>query len=261
MTPTLDGLTATKRSPLRYPGGKTRAVSIIKQYLPSGISALASPFLGGASVELACAAEGIQVFGSDAFQPLANFWHWALTDAPALAFRAAGYLPLSRDDFYMMQRQLGEMPNGLERAAWFYVLNRSSFSGTTLSGGMSPGHPRFTETAVKRLRQFYNPNISVWCLDYEQALSGLRSGVFVYCDPPYDLEAGSGLYGTGGDMHCAFDHDRLAEVLRERDGWVLSYNDTERIRRLYTDYRIVVPDWKYGMSRDKKSREVLIINS
>ncbi|MCG8626314.1 MAG: DNA adenine methylase, partial [Proteobacteria bacterium] len=58
------------KSPLRYPGGKSRAVSMILGLLPAGIKTLASPFLGGGSIELAVASHGVKVYGYDIFKPL-----------------------------------------------------------------------------------------------------------------------------------------------------------------------------------------------
>ena len=43
------------RSTLRYPGGKSRAAKLIREHIPAGTTALAAPFLGGGSLELACA--------------------------------------------------------------------------------------------------------------------------------------------------------------------------------------------------------------
>ena len=220
---------------------------------------MVSPFLGGGSVELSCASDGIRVYGSDAFEPLATFWQELLHHPEMLADVAGKYLPMSREGFYEMQAEYRQNLVPVRRAAMFYVLNRCSFSGTTLSGGMSPGHPRFTQSSIKRLREFQCSNLSVKCLGYQVALDE-HPGTFAYLDPPYDLGNGSRLYGKRGDMHEGFNHDELAEVLRERKGWVLSYNDCERIRRLYDGYRIITLDWKYGMSCDKKSKEVLIIN-
>ena len=142
------------KSPLRYPGGKTRAVEVIKSYLPEGTKEIAAPFLGGASVELACAAEGMRVFGSDAFAPLMNFWKQAKANPVLLSERVWRYHPLTKPKYYSLQRTFAQFDDEFEQAAVFYVLNRSSFSGTTLSGGMSPGHPRFNRNAVDRLRDF-----------------------------------------------------------------------------------------------------------
>ena len=62
------------KSLLRYPGGKTRAVKHILPYFPAETRLVLSPFLGGASVELALCDKGIKVYGYDAFQHLITFW-------------------------------------------------------------------------------------------------------------------------------------------------------------------------------------------
>ena len=54
------------------------------QLVPEDVQMMWSPFLGGGSVELACAARGIRVFGSDLFEPLVNFWNHLLDDAAQL---------------------------------------------------------------------------------------------------------------------------------------------------------------------------------
>lgn len=246
------------RSPLRYPGGKTRAVSTICSLIPPNVKKLCAPFLGGASIELACAANGIKIFGSDAYEPVINFWQQALNNPGELAdLVKQRYFPLSRTQFYNLQRIYRTLEGELEKAAAFYTLNRSSFSGVTLSGGMSPGHPRFTESAIERLRNFRSSNLRVRCADYKDALA--RHGdKFLYLDPPY--ANGGRLYGTKGDMHEGFNHEELADVLRQRDGWILSYNNCAEIRKLYKGFKQEEPEWTYGMSDDKQSSELLVIN-
>ena len=55
------------KSPLRYPGGKSRAVKHILPYFPENTTTVVSPFMGGSSVELNLAAKGIEVYASDKF--------------------------------------------------------------------------------------------------------------------------------------------------------------------------------------------------
>lgn len=140
------------QSPLRYPGGKTRAVSTIRQHIPKNVTAICSPFFGGGSVELSCAADGITTYGSDAFRPVVDFWQEAFKQPVVLSEQVREYFPLEKPMFYSLQKKYDTLEGTLERAAVFYVLNRSSFSGTTLSGGMSPEHPRFTESSIERLQ-------------------------------------------------------------------------------------------------------------
>ena len=55
-------------SPLRYPGGKTRAISILSSYVSTYFptkKVLLSPFFGGGSFELFMTTKGYTVHGND----------------------------------------------------------------------------------------------------------------------------------------------------------------------------------------------------
>ena len=244
-------------SPLRYPGGKSRAVSQILDLLPDDLEVLCSPFVGGASVELACAQRDISVRGYDAFEPLVNFWSELRRNSKALAQTVMEYFPLERNRFYELQKQFPRLRSPHKRAAVFYVLNRSSYSGTTLSGGMSPGHPRFTETSIERLSKFSAINLSVELADYQESIR-MNPSTFLYLDPPY--ANGGRLYGERGDMHEGFDHATLAGMLRSRGDWLLSYNDCELVRDLYVGHEFRQVEWSYGMNNSRQSNEVLILS-
>jgi len=248
----------TTRSPLRYPGGKSRAVSMILPHIPEGTEKVCSPFFGGGSVELALMAKGVSISGSDIFSPLVDFWQETIERPNELAGMVQKYFPLSRAKFYSLQKRYTTIPDKLERAAVFFVLNRCSFSGTTLSGGMSPGHPRFTQSAINRLRNFHSAGLKVRKADYKVALRESKN-MMAYLDPPYLID-GDNLYGNKWDTRKNFDHVKLAEILRERSNWILSYNDCPQIQELYSHAKILKPEWTYGMSNGKKSEELLIIS-
>lgn len=245
------------KSPLRYPGGKTRAVKKIMSYFPLGLNRLCSPFLGGGSIELGLACRGVRVFGYDTFQPLVHFWKVLLDDPVGLSKEVLTLHPLPKTTFYSLQQEYWNMEDQKKKAAVFYALNRSSFSGTTFSGGMSPKHPRFTKSSIQRLAAFEINHFSVECLDFKQSLRK-HAEDFLYLDPPY--ANGEKLYGNRGDTHQDFDHRGLADVLARRGKWVLSYNDHPRVRCLYEGHTIMTPTWTYGMSREKKSKELLIFS-
>ena len=57
-------------SPLRYPGGKNRAIKAIYSIIPQSERKLCSPFLGGASIELACTTR-MQVYGYQ-YEPISR---------------------------------------------------------------------------------------------------------------------------------------------------------------------------------------------
>lgn len=249
------------KSPLRYPGGKSRAVSIISKYIPKDTTQLCSPFFGGGSLELACAQNGIRVHGYDSFGPLVDFWQFLLTNPKKLAVNVEKFRPLKKEKFYELQKIQLESKNKLERATMFFVLNRTSFSGSTLSGGMASGgphnNPRFTKSSIDKLRKFKIKNLTIQQADFKKSIPRHKNAL-LYLDPPYLIQ--SKLYGKKGDLHKNFDHAGLARILKKRNSWILSYNNSKEIHELYSDYIILYPDWKYGMSRNKSSREVLILS-
>jgi DNA adenine methylase len=245
------------RSPLRYPGGKTRAVSTILPYFPN-IKTLFSPFFGGGSIEIALLNKGIKVYGYDIFEPLVVFWQCLITDPKKLAKYVGRHFPLEKEKFYALQKNINiSGGNKYEKGAIFYVLNRSSFSGSTYSGGMSPKHLRFTMSSIERLKEFKTKDLFIDKMDFKESFKKHMDD-FAYCDPPYLIK--NTLYGHNGNTHRNFDHESLYEILSKRGNWILSYNDCPEIRKKYAKYRIITPTWKYGMSASKTSKELLILS-
>lgn len=244
------------KSPLRYPGGKSRAVKQILRFIPQDIDTLVSPFLGGGSVELALASLRVQVLAYDIFEPLVAFWQELIEDKRMLSVRVKSYWPLHKEEFYALQKKQTFVSKA-EQATIFYVLNRASFSGSTLSGGMSPGHPRFTINSILYLKEVNTENMKVEQADFKDSILKHKNE-FMYLDPPYMIK--QGLYGKRGDAHKDFDHLALYDLLKDRKNWLLSYNNCAEIRELYQDFPIVEPQWAYGMSANKKSKELLILS-
>ncbi len=246
------------KSPLRYPGGKSRGVKEIIKYFPPDVDRVCSPFLGGGSIELELVSRGVEVFGYDIYEPLTDFWQVLLENPDKLANRVRKYYPLTKEKFYDFQKTFFNIKNKDDRAAIFFVLNRASFSGTTLSGGMSPLHPRFTPTAIDYLSRFKVDHFHVEKMDFKQSLAKHKED-FLYLDPPYLIE-NQNLYGTRGNTHKDFDHEGLADILTKRKGWILSYNDCAEVQKLYKGHTMVKLEWTYGMNADKKSNELLILS-
>lgn len=242
------------KSPLRYPGGKARATQHILKLIPSNIDRLVSPFFGGGSVEIAVASLGIKVIGFDLFEPLVQFWKALEFHQDELVAIVKKYYPLPKAEFYRLQKATFE--NEIERAAVFYVLNRSSFSGSTLSGGMGPGHLRFTPSSIKYLSNFSVNNFSVSHRDFHEVISNCKD--FMYLDPPYMIK--NNLYGRKGDTQKNFDHQGLFDLLTNKDLWLLSYNNSPEIIELYKGHKMMRPKWAYGMSKNKNSNELLIFS-
>jgi DNA adenine methylase len=254
-------------SPLRYPGGKTRACKLLWAFLQKEYpetKKLVSPFFGGGSFELYCSANSITIFGNDAFEPLSNFWIIVREKTNELVEACELLRPVTKADFYRFRKLIETEENNVLRAAYYFAINRSSFSGSTFCGGFSEeaSKGRFTESSIDRLKKIDMTNLMpVLSIDFEDFINRFNpeKDLTVFLDPPYYIQ--NYMYGKDGDMHKQFDHDRLANLLLTRKDWILCYNDCEYIRDLYTDCRIQKVHWSYGMNASKESNEIIILPS
>lgn len=231
---------STIKSPLRYPGGKTRAIPYLREHLPK-VTSIVSPFFGGGSFELDCISRGIKVKGYDNFAPLVNFWDMALLNPKHLADKVEQRLmPMSKPLFYQCR---DEVVSDWASAANFYALNRCSFSGLGYLGGYSKtaAETRFTKKNLDRLRNFKAPGLTVRHADFTKTLMK-HPKEFLFCDPPYYTT--EKLYGKTANNQ--FPHKLLAHALMARPsgvGFMLCYNDCDTIRELYKGCRIIEVTW------------------
>lgn len=267
---------AQVKSPLRYPGGKSKALDKIMPHIPLNIHEYREPFVGGGSVFLAVK----QLFGSRIKQYWLNdlnfdlccLWLAARNDIETLINEVnkvkqkntdgrALFDYFTRDDLKL---------NEFERAVRFFVLNRITFSGTVDSGGYSRQafERRFTDSSIDRLRNFsaHLASIHITHGDYEDLLLQDGERVFIFLDPPYLSATKSKLYGFRGQLHTAFDHDRFASNMREcRHKWLITYDDSPKIRKLFDFANITEWTLQYGMNNYKQKsaaegQELLIKN-
>lgn len=254
----------TNKSPLRYPGGKTRAIPFLKEILQKEYPSrklLLSPFLGGGSFELSQAADGYTVVANDLFYPLYIFWQQVKETASAVAERVQTKMPVTKETFLQLRTSILSNTCPLEIATNYFIVNRCSFSGATFCGGYSQqaADGRLTLSSLETLKQV---NLTRFTLSNLDACEFLRQhpqtdSTVVYADPPYFID--SYIYGRDGDMHEGFDHKAFAKEIQTRSDWMVSYNDCPYIRSLYEGCRFCTPSWSYGMNKTKKSSEILIL--
>lgn len=263
-TPKAANTAKTYKSPLRYPGGKSRAIPILENYLNKyfpGRPQLLSPFIGGGSFELYMKSKGYTVKANDLFEPLYTFWRTLQDDPDQLVEYIRKKMPVTKESFQNMRSKICQTPDKYDKASSYFVINRSSFSGATLCGGFSQqaATGRLTESSIHRLRTCDVSEMQITNLDCCQFLSENpeTSETIVYADPPYYID--TYIYGKDGDMHENFNHAAFATAIKKRSDWMISYNDCEYIRNLYAECRIFKESWSYGMNASKKSSEIIIL--
>jgi len=258
-------------SPLRYPGGKTRACKVLDEVIAQyfnvrAFDTVVSPFFGGGSFEFHLQNKyGYALRVNDKFTPLYHFWQQVKTNQTALCEELRRHPVVTKDDFMRYRHGIMALDHDpLQQAAQYFMINRCSFSGATLSGGFSEeaSKNRYTASSVDRIAALDFRNIDLYHEDFQPFIrSHVSNTSLLFLDPPYYLEKKSKLYGNHGDMHEDFDHRRLFEVLRTQKNWLLTYNNCDFIRTLYQDYQILEVHWSYGMNTSKASSEIVILGT
>lgn len=277
-----------KRSPLRYPGGKSRAVDFLfsSENMPEGqIREYREPFLGGGSPAIAFSKRhpNTPIWVNDKYYNLYVFWKVLQSHGEELTDyimdkRLTHPTPEQAKELHISIREDMDQQTDEFEIAWrFYVLNRCSFSGLTESSTFSElsSIGNWNENLINGLR-FYSRLIRNWKItniDYKELFTD-DPDTFIFVDPPYDLKKdyglsggdGEHLYGKKGEMHRGFDHVEFAEVCKTHNCMTMvTYNSNENIQKLFEGWDQKEWDLTYSMcngsdayEEDQKDRKELL---
>ena len=239
------------KTPLRYPGGKSRAVVKLLQYLPdlTQVKEYREPFIGGGSVALEITKRypDLQIWVNDLYEPLYNFWcelqHNGQDLQDALWSKKNHYPDpdTAKKLFNQSKEDVNDQDlSSFNRAVAFYIVNKCSFSGLTESSSFSKqaSKSNFSFNGIERLVE-YSKLIESWTitnLSYERMLSDDKD-IFIYLDPPYDIK--DNLYGKKGGMHKSFDHDIFADWCdRYTSHMLISYNSDQIVKDRFKEWTV-----------------------
>lgn len=276
------------KTPIRYAGGKSRAIKIISPYLDNETKII-SPFMGGGSLEVNWASKGIEVIGYDLFDVLVNFWNVLKNNREELVKKLKTISP-TPDEYSRIKEILMTWENtqdmlknwktshykrdevisldNVTAAAYYYFNHNTSYGPGYLGWGSNVYlTQKKWDTMIKNISTFNLPTLSVRQGSFEGVLPNHIKDT-LYLDPPYFLEKDednkmfTGIYPMRNIPvhHDGFNHEQLRDLLLQHEGkFVLSYNNCETIREYYKDFEQVFPSWNYSMgngeTRIGKNRE------
>ena len=271
------------KTPLRYPGGKSRACVKMDPYFPDlrDYDEFREPFLGGGSVAIHITKKypNLSIWVNDLYEPLVNFWQVLKTFPNELrdmlidfkekhpdpdpeevkkekvkkvedkSYKGTLFYPAKKLFYKSVEIANGIEFSNLERAAAFYIANKCSFSGLTSSASFSQQASvgNFSTRGIKKLPE-YGKLIKDWKItnkSYEKLLNNDKT-IFTYLDPPYDIE--DNLYGHKGSMHKGFDHDKFAvDCDANNMDQLISYNSDQLVKDRFKDWNTGEFDLTYTM--------------
>jgi len=270
------------KTPLRYPGGKSRACSKMESYFPdlTKYTEFREPFLGGGSVALFVSKKypHLKVTVNDLYEPLANFWVnlQMFGDDLTKELRNLKITNCNQDSARCLFAEMKDIVSNneytdLERAVAFYVVNKCSFSGLTESSSFSAqaSDSNFSMRGIEKLPE-YSELISHWHINqysYEYLLrENIHDGIFMYLDPPYEIKIP--IYGKRGAMHKYFDHDKFADDCNNsKIHMLVSYNSSQIIKDRFKGWNVGEFDLTYSMrttgdymKNQKDRKELMLFN-
>lgn len=266
-------------SPLRYPGGKQILLNPLRQILRMNKllgKSYVEPFAGGAGAALGLLFDEYvsDLRLNDADVAIYSFWKAILHDTDRF-LSLLRKTPLTVDEWNRQKKIYENKKSALLKLGFsaFYLnrCNRSGIiSGAGVIGGLAQNGPwkidaRFNRVELERritAIALYSDRISISNKDAIEFLEdtvnidGVSDKCFVYLDPPY-YNKGSQLYLN---HYLDADHRVLASYLnrKARFKWMLTYDDTEQIKALYSNLRVIPFHLRYSVQKARSGSELLI---
>ncbi|MGE6666471.1 DNA adenine methylase [Paenibacillus xylanexedens] len=263
------GYSKPTKSPLRFPGSKSKVLKKFETYLNIEHSEYREPFVGGGAI----------FFGKK--QLVENSW---LNDKD---INIESFLLSVRDNpiqlcemiwniqptlelwHYYRSQELSE--SRLIRAFRFLFFNRTNYSGIYNAnpiGGLKQLSAwkidcRWSkEMLCKRIIECSNrlQKTLITSIDYSEVITAPGNNVLLMLDPPYYVK-GSKLYPVSMTPE---EHRYLAYLLQNTEHkFFLTIDDCPEVRELYSWANIIPETWYYTVNskkKDNKGKELFITN-
>jgi site-specific DNA-adenine methylase len=281
------------KTPLRYPGGKSRACIKMDPYFPDlrDYTEFREPFIGGGSVAIHVTKKypHLKIWVNDLYEPLINFWQQLQMFGSEMQSRLMDYklshnTAESAKELFLNCKDYVNDKNlqPLDRAVAFYIVNKCSFSGLTESSSFSQqaSVSNFSVRGISKMSE-YSKLIEHWRIsnysydyllessttdngEFHYAALDSEKSTFVYLDPPYDIK--DNLYGKKGSMHKGFDHDKFADDCSTCSmPQLVSYNSDQLVKDRFKGWNAAEFDLTYTMRsvgeymREQKQRKELLL--
>lgn len=239
-------------SPFRYPGGKFYARKLILEHVPPH-STYIEPFCGGGSIFFAKSKAQRNIL-NDKDEELVNCYINIRDNPNELADILEGY-PANKETHAFFKNDY-KPNNDLERAARWFYLNRTSYSGIMKMENCYFGYGDEYSMQPKNWRRHLNKTsrklqgVEIYNKDFQSIIDNAPDGSFLFIDPPYFNRDQDKFYTP---VFTKEDHKRLCETLKHNGNrlkFLLTYDNEEEIREMYSwANEVMDKEWFYTINR------------
>ncbi len=266
----------------KWTGGKRQLLSVIKSLMPDNYNRYFEPFIGGGALffDLAPKTAYINDFNSE----LINCYQQIKDNPKELIDLLTRHQTNNSKDYYLNLRsvdrdnRINEM-SPMERAARIMYMLRVDFNGLyrvnsknqfNVPYGRYKNPKIVDETLILAISDYLNKNnIQILNCDFEYAVKDVKSGDFVYFDPPYIPLSETSAFTSY--THEGFSYEeqvRLRDVFRKLDRKgayvMLSNSSSPLVEELYKEFNIHKVDANRTNGAKSSSRgkisEIIVTN-
>lgn len=274
---------------LKWPGGKGQVLEELKKYITPELlqgNRYIEPFIGGGA--LAFDLEHPNTTISDLNSELTNLYQIVRDEPEKLIWRLQGHQEYHCEEYYYEVRawdreaDFANLPP-VVRAARTIYLNKTCFNGlyrvnskgyfnSPLGRSSSGKAPDIVQADVIRDLSKFLQTVDIQTGDYRAIVNDWKPmpGDVIFLDPPYDPGEEISTSGFVGYQKEGWTREDLMLMKSECDYWsrlgakiVITNNDTEFVRNLFSDWEIHPVEVRRSINRNgdnRKGREVIISN-
>lgn len=246
-------------SPFRWAGGKFYARKIIEAYIPKH-NFYIEPFLGGGSVFFH--KNKVDSWLNDFDKNLVNCYKNIQNNVVDLIDYLDGEIATKeRHSYYKNEFK---PKSSLEKAARYYYLNRTSYSGIMKEVNCYWGYgekysmrpENWGRQLIKNHKKLQGCKLT--SLDFEDIFDNLPKdkNIFIFLDPPYYNADQNKFYAKSFSIE---DHHRLSARLKKlpkKVKFLLTYDNSPEVRELYSwANQVNEHEWNYVIARTDDQKE------
>lgn len=235
---------------VKWVGGKRQLLPTILKFIPQTFGRYFEPFVGGGALFFELSLP--KTYISDKNEELINLYK-VVRDFPSELISSLKKHENSKD-YFLKIRGLDRSSSYLsiseiERASRFIYLNRTCFNGmyrVNSSGFFNVPFGNYKNPRIVDAENIFNASYllketDIRCADFSEVLRHVKSGDFVYFDPPYvplnETSAFTYYTKNGFDLNLQIKLRDLCDKLNSKGiKFLLSNSNTDIVKDLYKSY-------------------------
>ena len=276
---------------IKYAGGKSGEIEVIKKFIPEYSGKYIEPFLGGGALYFSLEPEKAVINDINSrliefYQGISNDYDRIKKELSALESvyiknrqeyeedkkKANGKVAdLNEKLYYEMRDFFNGKENKLHPATVYYFINKTAYSGMiryNKAGKYNVPYGRYKNFNTKLITENHHKLLKkteIFCKDYKEIFTMSRKEDFIFLDPPYDCVFNN--YGNKELVNGFTEemHKELSENFKKLEAKALMViGKTPLIEKLYKNYIVFEYEKKYSVNIknrfDTAAKHLIITN-